>query len=210
MGSEYLAMMDEQNSSAEEEDTGPSVDSADRDERIAARRLRITRRVEIHRRAQMGEDPDDKKEVKEEASKSRKQMEESRLRLTKLENDGFELVTNIRVAGDSREAARRVEEEEARRQRKEKLEAEAKAGTERFEEITKRWESALQKEIPQDLHEMLMQQKAACDSMIDEKNKLINDFQMELKQKDDHYVKDLKKQAEDIDLMIERMDEQVK
>ena len=32
----------------------------------------------------------------------------------------------------------------------------------------------------------------------------------ELKQKDDHYVKDLKKQAEDIDLMIERMDEQVK
>lgn len=203
-------MMDEQNSSAEEEDTGPSVDSADQDERIAARRLRITRRVEIHRRAQMGEDPDDKKEVKEEASKSRKQMEESRLRLTKLENDGFELVTNIRVAGDSREAARRVEEEEARRQRKEKLEAEAKAGTERFEEITKRWESALQKEIPQDLHEMLMQQKAACDSMIDEKNKLINDFQMELKQKDDHYVKDLKKQAEDIDLMIERMDEQVK
>ena len=28
--------------------------------------------------------------------------------------------------------------------------------------------------------------------------------------KDDQYVKDLKKQAEDIDLMIERMDEQVK
>ena len=32
----------------------------------------------------------------------------------------------------------------------------------------------------------------------------------ELKTKDDQYVKDLKKQAEDIDLMIERMDEQVK
>lgn len=32
----------------------------------------------------------------------------------------------------------------------------------------------------------------------------------ELKVKDDQYVKDLKKQAEDIDLMIERMDEQVK
>ncbi len=36
---------------------------------------------------------------------------------------------------------------------------------------------------------MLMQQKKACDGMIDEKNKLINDFQLELKQKDDHYVK---------------------
>ena len=31
-----------------------------------------------------------------------------------------------------------------------------------------------------------------------------------MKQKDDQYVKDLKKEAEDIDLMIERMDQQVK
>lgn len=119
-------------------------------------------------------------------------------------------MTAIRVAGDAREAGRRVDEDDSKRMRREKLEAEAKAGAERFEEITKKWESALQKEIPQDLHEMLMQQKAACDAMIDEKNKLINEFQMELKQKDDHYVKDLKKQAEDIDLLIERMDEQVR
>ena len=45
-------------------------------------------------------------------------------------------------------------------------------------QITKKWESSLQKEIPQDLHEMLMQQKSSCDAMIDEKNKLINEFQM--------------------------------
>ena len=31
----------------------------------------------------------------------------------------------------------------------------------------------------------------------------------ELKTKDDQYVKDLKKMAEDVDLMIERMDEQI-
>jgi len=57
---------------------------------------------------------------------------------------------------------------------------------------------------------MLMQQKTSCDAMIDEKNKLINDFQQELKSKDDQYVKDLKKQADDVDLMIERMEEQIK
>lgn len=34
----------------EEEDTGPSVDSTDPDERVAARRLRIARRVEAARR----------------------------------------------------------------------------------------------------------------------------------------------------------------
>ncbi|ELU08983.1 hypothetical protein CAPTEDRAFT_182544 [Capitella teleta] len=195
---------------AEEENTGPNVDSLDQEERIAARRVRIQKRLEAQKRAQLGEDPNEKKEVKEVLSGSRKQMEESRQRLTKLKQDGLELVSNIRVAGDAREASRRLDDEEVRRLRKEKLEAEAKAGAEKFEEITKKWETALQKEIPQELHEMLMAQKALCDGMIDEKNKLINDFQMELKQKDDLYVKDLKKQAEDVDLMIERMDEQVK
>jgi hypothetical protein len=34
----------------EEEDTGPSVDSADAEERIAARRARIARRIEVARR----------------------------------------------------------------------------------------------------------------------------------------------------------------
>ena len=34
------------------------------------------------------------------------------------------------------------------------------------------------RDIPQELHDILMQQKALCDAMIDEKNKLINDFQM--------------------------------
>ncbi|XP_067935770.1 dynein regulatory complex protein 1-like [Watersipora subatra] len=194
----------------EEEDTGPSVDSEIQSERIEARRIRIQKRVEALRRAELGQDGLEKHEIKDEMSKSRAQIEESRLRLTKLRNDGFDLVTSIRVAGDARENARRLEEEDATKTRREKLEAEAKAGQERFEEITKKWETSLQKEIPQDLFEMLKQQKDACDAMIEEKNKLIDDFEHELKVKDDHYVKDLKKQAEDIDLMIERMDEQIK
>ncbi|KAK7467804.1 hypothetical protein BaRGS_00036948 [Batillaria attramentaria] len=196
-------------SSGEEEEAGPSVDSNDPEERIAARRSRIQRRVEAAKRAALGEDAGDKKEIKEELSKSRKQMEESRLRLTKLRKDGFELVTNIRIAGDARESNRRGVEEETKRQRKDKLDQEGKSSAERFEEITKKWESALQKEVPQSLHEMLLQQKRACDAMNDEKNKLITEFQQELKNKDDQYVKDLKKMAEDVDLMIERMDEQI-
>ncbi|CAB4036423.1 Hypothetical predicted protein, partial [Paramuricea clavata] len=131
-------------------------------------------------------------------------------RLLKLKSDGTELVTNVQVAGDARENVRRVEEEENKRQRIEKLEAESKAAVEKFEEITKKWSQALSREIPQDLQTMLLDQKSSCDVMIDEKNKLINDFQQELKGLDDRYVKDLKKQAEDVDLMIERMDEQIK
>ncbi|XP_071854027.1 dynein regulatory complex protein 1-like [Apostichopus japonicus] len=195
----------------EDEDSGPTVDSNDAEERIAARRIRIAKRIEVARREAMGEDPNaKKKEAKEEQSKSRRQVEDSRQRLSKLTTDGFELVSNVEVAANSREAQRRAEEEETVRLRIEKLDAEAKASLERFEEITKRWSTASGRNIPQELHDVLMQQKQLCDAMIDEKNKLINDFQMELKAKDDQYVKDLKKQAEDVDLMIERMEEQIK
>ncbi|XP_061176506.1 dynein regulatory complex protein 1-like [Saccostrea echinata] len=197
-------------SSGEEDEIGPSVDSNDPEERIQARRERIKRRIEAAKRAELGEDPNEKKEVKEELSKSRKQVEQSRLRLTKLKQDGNELVTNIRVAGDAREAARRAEDDDAKRQRKERLEQEAKSGAEKFEEITKKWEQALQKEIPQSLYQMLRQQKDACKAIVLDKNKLIKDFQEELQKKDDLYIKDLKKQADDIDLMIERMEEQIK
>lgn len=158
----------------------------------------------------MGESGNDKKEAKEDLSKSRRTIEEGRLRLAKLRSDGLELVTNVRVAGDARENSRRMEDDEARRLRKEKLDAEAKAGQERFDEITKKWATSLQKEIPQDLYEMFKIQRDACTTMMEEKAKLIADLEAELKLKDDQYVKDLKKQSDDIDLMIERMDEQVK
>eukprot|EP00794_Sanderia_malayensis_P011982 gene11982-13220_t len=190
----------------------PSVDSSNQEDRIAARRLRIQKRINAAKREAFGEDVLEKepKDVEQEQRRSRKQIEESYQRLLKLRNDGSELVSNVQVACHAREDIRRLEEDEIKRQRIERLEAEAKSAIDKFEEVTKKWDLALSKESPQELHEMLMEQKSACDAMIDEKNRLINDLQTELKSKDDHYVKDLRKQAEDIDLMVERMEEQVK
>ena len=54
-----------------------------------------------------------------------------------------------------------------------------------------------------------MDQQQLCDSMMDEKNKIINEFKLELKQKDDLFVKTLKRYADDIDLLIERMKDQL-
>jgi len=65
----------------------------------------------------LGEEDDEVKEVELQQTISQKQREESYMRLKKLLEDGFEMVTNIRVAGDAREIARRLEEEEARKQR---------------------------------------------------------------------------------------------
>ena len=44
-------------------------------------------------------------------------------------------VTNIKVAGDAREHFKRTEDEENNRLRRERLEQEAKAATEKFEEV---------------------------------------------------------------------------
>ena len=74
----------------------------------------------------------------------------------------------------------------------------------------RKWSRAKGRRIPQALHELLQQQKVACDAMIGEKDRLIADFEQELKAKDDEYVKYLKKQAEDVDLLLERMEEQAR
>ncbi|XP_072134958.1 dynein regulatory complex protein 1 [Mobula birostris] len=189
----------------------PSVDSEDPEERIAARRLRIAQRHEEKRREARGEN--EKKEGgndKEELSKSCKQVLDSRQRLTKLQRDGMSFVTNVQVAEDSREMHRRNTEREALKQRTAKLENEAIKSEEEFEAITKKWLSAKAHKVPQNLHDLLMKQQQRCAQLIEGKNKLINTLQEELKLSDDRYVKDLKKSAEDIDLLLERMEGQIK
>ncbi|XP_057353336.1 dynein regulatory complex protein 1 isoform X3 [Manis pentadactyla] len=189
---------------------GPSLHSDNPQERIQARRLRIAARLEARRREALGEYLDGKKESEEDQSKSCKQKEESRLKLAKLLRCGTELVTNIQVAADIREIHRRVEEEEIKRQRLEKLENEVKSSQDKFDEITMKWAEGKLKRIPQDLWDMLSAQQVHCAGLIEDKNKLISELQQELKTKDDQYVKDLKKQSDDICLLLERMEEQVK
>ncbi|XP_044025293.1 dynein regulatory complex protein 1 isoform X2 [Siniperca chuatsi] len=120
------------------------------------------------------------------------------------------LVTNIQTAADAKESMRRTEMEEARRLRLERLENDVKSSHEEFEKITTGWSIAKQKVIPQELQEALNNQQQLCAALIENKKKLINDLQQELKGGDDRYVKDLRKQAEELDLMMERMEDQIK
>uniref|UniRef100_A0A8C3FVD7 Dynein regulatory complex protein 1 n=1 Tax=Chrysemys picta bellii TaxID=8478 RepID=A0A8C3FVD7_CHRPI len=94
--------------------------------------------------------------------------------------------------------------------RLEKLENESKTNQDKFEEITSKWGSAKEKTIPQDLWDVLNLQQQQRALLIEEKNKLISELQQELKSKDDQYVKDLKKQSDDINLLVERMEEQIR
>ncbi|XP_067879797.1 dynein regulatory complex protein 1 isoform X2 [Heterodontus francisci] len=193
----------------EEQDT-PSVNSDIPEERIAARRLRIAQRLEEKKREAKDGGYGVEEEDKEDLSKSCKQVLDSHQRLLKLKRDGTSLVTNVQIAEDSREMQRRNTEGEARKHRTAKLENEATMSEEKFEAITKKWLTAKALKIPQDLRDILIKQQQLCAELIEGKNKLINTLQKELKLSDDQYVKDLKKAAEDIDLLLERMEEQIK
>jgi len=61
----------------------------------------------------MGEDVGVKQDTSDEVGKGKEQIEESRKRLGKLRSDGFELVTNVRVAGDAREMQHRIQDAES-------------------------------------------------------------------------------------------------
>ncbi|GAA6228790.1 dynein regulatory complex protein 1 [Lates japonicus] len=158
-------------------------------------------------------------ELKEEARKSLPQEEEeveegekqiTLQRITNLQRDLTALVTNIQTAADARESMRRTELEEARKIRLEVLENDVKSSQEKFEEITSGWSMAKEKVIPQELQEALNSQQQLCALLVEDKKKLINDLQLELKVGDERYVKDLRKQAEELDLMMERMEDQIK
>ncbi|NXK09677.1 DRC1 protein, partial [Herpetotheres cachinnans] len=149
-------------------------------------------------------------EEEEEQRRSHKQIKESRQRLAKLLFDGTQMVTNIQVAADLRETQRRAEEAELKLQRVEKLENEAKSSRNKFEEITSKWALAKEMTIPQELWQLLNQQQQQCTLLLEEKNKLIGELQQELKNKDEQYMQAIKKQSDDIHLLLERMEQQIR
>ena len=59
-------------------------------------------------------------------------------------------------------------------------------------------------------NEEIEKQRSQCLKITASKDKLINDIKLELKAKDDEYVKSLKRQAEDIDALLMHMGSQFK
>ncbi|MCJ8732323.1 hypothetical protein PDJAM_G00210080 [Pangasius djambal] len=191
------------------DEAGPSVEAENPEARIEARRNRSAARVQARRRQELGDDFQEKEETKEEDRPSQRQMEQSERNMSKLKAEGTELMTNILVAADARESKRREELREANRLRLEKLENEAKSSTEKFDKIMSKWTEAKTKVIHQELRDDLRKQQQLCWQIIEDKNKLISELQQELKGRDDRFVKDRKREADEVDLLIERMQEQI-
>lgn len=99
-------------------------------------------------------------------------------------------------------------EENNRLDRYEALQIEAVTSGRKNAAIEMKWADLLNMDIPQELNDQLQFQKSACRQIIDSKDRRIEDFKTELKNKDEEYIKMLKQQRLDITTLISKMRDQ--
>jgi dynein regulatory complex protein 1 len=181
------------------EDYGTS--SNDKEERKRIRRLRVEK-------ANTSDEPDvdDSQEKDTKTAISGQQMvDESLANLDRRKHTGLQLVTNVRVTANDQESVRRIEHEDVKKNRLAKLQQEALTSAKANAAIDLQWAELLEKEIPQELHQEIQLQMAACNAIIKSKDGLIGDFQQQLRAKDEEYVRTLRQHVEDIDQLLNRI-----
>ena len=170
--------------------TGPSVDSDNQEERIAARRIRIAQRIEdsknIGATSRMIETVSALDAV---AHKSIAKIAQELEDLDILREQGMEKVTLVRITADMAESKSRRAEDGAKVERLRKLELENASCATALESIMSKWNDAMAKIDAGDLRLALEKQKGLCDNLIQGKDSLIAELQVELKHKDDEFVK---------------------
>eukprot|EP00929_Paragymnodinium_shiwhaense_P118607 TRINITY_DN90518_c0_g1_i1.p1 TRINITY_DN90518_c0_g1~~TRINITY_DN90518_c0_g1_i1.p1 ORF type:complete len:665 (-),score=254.50 TRINITY_DN90518_c0_g1_i1:94-2088(-) len=174
------------------------------EERIAARRKRAEGKLKEKEVPVGGVN----KEVQEEVSLGKQQVGTSTAILERIRTETWEELTDIRVKFDDAENQRRIIEENNRLDRYEALQIEAVTSGRKNAAIEMKWADLLNMDIPQDLAEQLRVQKNACQQIIESKDRRIRDFQTELRNKDEEYIKMLKQQSVDITSLVAKMREQ--
>ncbi|GBG27956.1 Dynein regulatory complex protein 1 [Hondaea fermentalgiana] len=190
------------------EENAASTNSANQDDRIRARRLRIEKRNAT--RSEKGTakahiDPEE-----EQTGKRKKQVAECLKRIDVKKEQSLREITSVRVEADFTESKRRVQEEEKRQLRLHNLQGEALTSGKKNASVEMRWAELMEHNMPLELAKEMAKQRKACEEIIHSKNRLIAEFQRELKIKDEEYVKALKQQGCDIEELLARMASQYK
>lgn len=116
----------------------------------------------------------------------------------------------MKVANDARELQRRREAQEIRRKLLKKLEEDDKECMKRYRKINEKWSGILASKDPLDIHAEMEAQNAKCLEILERKDAVIAQLREELENADLKFVNDQKSQNEDVDLLINRMDNQVR
>lgn len=149
-----------------------------------------------------------KAEENKNTSKSKIQMGVSYKHIHQTRNNGNELVTNIQAGVTAREMQRRQLELGEAEMWKMKRNAEMEISKEASAIIDQNWLRLEKMGQPYGLKDQLSKQKDECNAMLAGKDNYIGLYSSVLKTKEEEYVKELKRQSEEIDRLLERMNEQ--
>jgi len=115
----------------------------------------------------------------------------------------------VRLANDARELQRRDKEQEIRKALLKKLEEDDEECMKKYKEINEKWSGIVASKDPLDIHAEMEAQNARCMEIIARKDAIIAELQLELENADLKFLDDQKILNEDINLLIDRMDNQV-
>lgn len=91
-----------------------------------------------------------------------------------------------------------------------KLEEDDEECMRRYRVINEKWSNILASKDPLDIHAEMEAQNTKCLEIMERKDAVIAELRQELENADLKFVNDQKNQSEDIDLLINRMDSQVR
>lgn len=77
----------------------------------------------------------------------------------------------------------------------ENIELEAAEAQTQYEVITANWDAAMKLKDPLEIDAAIEEQRQRCDTLLEQKNKLISDLKENLDQMDENYYIDLEKQV---------------
>lgn len=117
-------------------------------------------------------------------------------------------LTSIRLAAEIDEAEHRRREEDARMDRAQMLQDEGIESNEANAELNAAWAGVYAYRMPKEQYEAIQVQQQKCRDIIASKTHLMQLFQDDLRAKDEEYIKALKRQADDVEKLIRRMNAQ--
>lgn len=138
-----------------------------------------------------------------------KRLNMSKQQLSDLLCDGTELISNIKLANERREASRRLQEDQQRATLLADLQQESDEATNKLNVINSRWPELAEISDPMELNDRLQYQNDRITNLMQQKAEIIDELQNALKNGDAIYNTDQKKHQGDIQCLIARIDEQI-
>lgn len=124
-------------------------------------------------------------------------------------SDGKELISNVKLANERREAKRQKQEDEKRARLLADLKKESDEATIKLDAINARWLELGEIADPMELYERLQCQIERIKKLMHQKDEIIAELQDVIDQANERYNEDQIKQEADIECLIERIDEQI-